>query len=75
MYKDEAVMNLAEKSGIPVYNIAAVGNSCFDIAMFETCGLSIAFNPDDECTKNSADFVVLKKDLSLIVPFLKKYIQ
>ena len=74
MYKDKAVMHIAEKIGITLHNMAAVGNSCFDVAMFGTCGLSIAFNPEDECTKDSADFVVLEKDLSLFFPFLKNYI-
>jgi len=72
MYKDIAIKNLAKKSNINLENIVAVGNSCFDIPMFEVSGLGIAFNPEDECTKKAADFVVLEKDLRKILPYIKK---
>lgn len=61
--KDEVVRGLADKLGIDYSNIAAVGNSCFDISMFEVAGLGIAFNPDDDCVKKYADFVIDEKDL------------
>ena len=41
--------------------------------MFEYSGLSIAFNPDDDCVIEAADVVVLEKDLSKIIPHLEKY--
>lgn len=71
-YKDKAVMHIAEKIGITLHNIAAVENSCFDVAMFETCGLSIAFNPEDECTKDSADFCCIGKGFIVDCSFFKK---
>jgi phosphoserine phosphatase len=74
MYKDLAVKSFAEKNKIPLYSIVSVGNSCFDIPMFETTGLSIAFNPGDECTKKAADIIIENKDLSKILCFIKDYI-
>jgi phosphoserine phosphatase len=74
MYKDHTVIKLSKKVGIPLEMIAAVGNSCFDIPMLEICGLGIAFNPEDNCIKNAADFVVDSKDLSKILFPLEKYI-
>jgi len=70
MYKDLVVKAISDEENIPLERIAAVGNSCFDIPMFETSGLGIAFNPSDECTKEAADIVVEDKDLSKILPFL-----
>ena len=74
IYKDKNVKNLAKKLGIPLEKCAAIGNSCFDVPMFETSGLGIAFNPEDECVKKSADVVVEGKDLSKVIPALEPYI-
>ena len=74
MYKDENVQELADTLQIPLHNTAAVGNSCFDIPMFQSCGLGIAFNPDDECVTKSADTVVYGKDLRKIIPSLRPYL-
>ena len=65
---------LSKKLDIPLENIAAVGNSCFDIPMLENCGIAIAFNPHDECIKNIADYIIEIKDLTKIVKYIKKYI-
>ncbi len=74
MYKDEAIAKLSKKTGIPSGQFAAVGNSCFDIPMFEQSGLGIAFNPSDDCVRDAADFIVEGKNLieiySVIKPFL-----
>ena len=74
MYKDQAVENISEKLNIPLCCIASVGNSCFDIPMFDVSGVGIAFNSEDDCTRESADYVVEGKDLSDILPCLKEYI-
>ena len=74
MYKDLAVRSFAKKNKIPLESIVSVGNSCFDIPMFEMTGLSIAFNPGDECTKKAADILIESKDLSEILCFIKDYI-
>ncbi len=74
IYKDEAVRNISEELEIPLENCAAVGNSCFDIPMLETCGIGIAFNPSDDCIKKYSDFVVEGKDLNNIIPVFKSLI-
>ena len=73
MYKDKTVSRLSSQLGIPLERIAAVGNSCFDIPMLETCGLGIAFNPEDDCIRQKADVVVEGNDLGKILPVLEKY--
>ena len=75
MYKDEAVKKIAKQLDIPLKRIATVGNSCFDIPMFELSGLSIAFSPEDNCIKEKADFVVEGRDLYEIIPYFEKYIK
>ena len=42
--------------------------------MFEICGLGIAFNPEDDCTRDAADFVVEGKDLSSIIAIISKHL-
>ena len=74
MYKDETIQRLAKNANIPLEHTAAVGNSCFDIPMFEVCGLGIAFNPEDDCVRDAADIVVEGKDLGKILPHIKKFI-
>ena len=74
MYKDQAVQTLAKQLDIPLHRVAAVGNSCFDIPMFETCGLGIAFNPEDDCVREAADVIVEKKDLTAILPFIEQHL-
>lgn len=73
MYKDQVVRSLSQKLDIPVRNMVAVGNSCFDIPMFEMCGLGIAFNPEDDCVRDAADIVVEGKDLRKILPHLASF--
>lgn len=74
MYKDLTVKKLADKLNIPLDRIVAVGNSCYDIPMFEVAGLSIAFNPEDDCTREAADVIVEGKDLTKILPALMRYL-
>jgi len=75
MYKDYTVKEIAQQLQISLENIVAVGNSCFDIPMFETCGLGIAFNPEDDCVREAADVVVEGKDLRKILPHLDPFMQ
>ena len=74
MHKDKNVKALAKKLHLPLEACAAVGNSCFDIPMLETCGLGIAFNPEDACVVKCADVVIEGKDLSRLIPTLKLYV-
>ncbi len=73
MYKDQVVRSLSKKLDISVQNMVAVGNSCFDIPMFETCGFGIAFNPEDDCVRDAADVVVEGNDLRQILPHLEPF--
>jgi phosphoserine phosphatase len=75
MYKDEAVIKLAKQLNIPLQRIATIGNSCFDIPMFELSGLAIAFNPEDDCIKEFADTTVQARDLTKVLPHLESYIK
>jgi len=74
MYKEKTVVEISNQLGVPLNRIAAVGNSCFDIPMFEACGLGIAFNPSDDCVRDAADYVVEGNDLCKILPVLEEYI-
>jgi phosphoserine phosphatase len=74
MYKDKCVKDIAKKLDVSLEKCAAIGNSCFDIPMFETCGLGIAFNPDDDCVRKLADIVVEGKDLSKIISALEPFV-
>ena len=75
MYKDEVVRRLASRLGVSLGSIVSVGNSCFDIPMFECSGLGVAFNSEDDCVREAADLCVDGKDLGLIIPFISKYIK
>ncbi len=73
--KDIAVKNLADTLNISLDHCAAVGNSCFDIPMFETVGLGIAFNPEDTCVQTSADIIVKEKNLKTLIPIFSQYLK
>ncbi len=73
--KDEVIKKVAASQTVPLQHTASVGNSCFDIPMFETTALGIAFQPEDQCVRNAADFVIEEKDLTTLIPLLKPYIQ
>jgi phosphoserine phosphatase len=73
-HKNENVNDLTQKLQIPFEQCAAVGNSCFDIPMLEACGLGIAFNPEDDCVRKSADVVVEGKDLRKLIEVLRPYL-
>jgi phosphoserine phosphatase len=73
--KDKNIRKLARQLQIPLQACAAVGNSCFDIPMFEACGLGIAFNPEDVCVQKAADYSIEGKDLRQIIPILQTYLK
>ena len=47
-----------------------IGNSYTDIKMFESSGLSIAFNPIDEITEKSAKYVVFSDSISDVLDII-----
>ena len=75
MQKDKNIKALAQELRIPLSACVAIGNSCFDIPMFEACGLGIAFNPEDSCVVQSADIVIKDKDLHKLIPVFQSYLR
>ena len=73
-FKDETIKEISKVKNIKQNRIVSIGNSCFDIPMFEASGFGIAFNPDDDCVCNCADFVINKKDLTEILPIISRYL-
>ncbi len=68
--KGKPLQLLLEKNGIKKEESAAIGNSYGDASMFGVSGLGIAFNPEDEITKDTADVVVVSDDLREILQYL-----
>lgn len=68
--KGKPLRELLEKYEIKKEETAAVGNSYGDASMFEVSGLGIAFNPEDDITKETADVIVEGEDLREILKYL-----
>ena len=68
--KGEKVEELAELFGLVEDEIMSVGNSRYDVPMFEASGTGLAFCPEDSVTRESADEVVDDKDLARILRFI-----
>jgi phosphoserine phosphatase len=64
------LQELSIKAGIRLEESAAVGDSRFDIPLFQKAGLSIAFNTKDSVVRNSADVTIDNKDLRRILPWI-----
>jgi len=60
-------------NGIEVDSIIVVGDSKYDVGMFELSDVAIAFNPNDEVVEEKADFVVKSKDMNDLIKILKKH--
>jgi phosphoserine phosphatase len=69
--KGKPLRILLEEHGIKKEEAAAVGNSYGDASMFAVCDLGIAFNPEDDITKETADVIVEGDDLRDILEYLK----
>lgn len=65
--KDKALIELANELNIPRRNIVSVGNSHYDVKMFQASGMGIAFNPSDAEVEKYADAVIKEKDLEKVV--------
>ena len=74
MRKDIVVDKIAKRFDLVKGDIAAIGNSCFDIPLLRSVGLGIAFHPDDDCISKEADIVVSEKNLKNISPVLIPYL-
>ena len=60
---------LAKDLGITSEQCSVVGDSIYDIPLFEAAGFSIAFNSRDEQVKKCADVSIASKDLREILPY------
>jgi phosphoserine phosphatase len=70
MDKGEAVRRVARQLGATKEETVSVGNSRYDVSMFDQSGLGIAFCPEDDIVREKADVVVDKKDLTAILEFI-----
>jgi len=67
--KSSALIEWAALSGVPLEDTAAIGDGANDLDMFETSGISFAFNAKP-AVREAADVVVDIADLSLVIPHL-----
>jgi len=70
MDKGGSVLEVAKMFGVSRKDTVSVGNSSYDVSMFEKSGKGIAFCPSDDETRAKAHAVVEDKDLSEILPFI-----
>lgn len=70
MDKGDAVKTLIESAGASKRGTTSVGNSRYDISMFEASGFGIAFAPSDSEISTKADAVVKDKDLRGILKLI-----
>lgn len=68
--KLSVLRELGKKENISLQECTVVGDSYYDIPMFNEAGLSIAFNTNDKEVRKAAKIVVRKKDLREILPYL-----
>ena len=68
--KDRALQDLSRQLNIHREHIVAVGNSKYDVAMFQISGLGIAFNPCDEEVIQAADITIKEKNLTRILQYI-----
>jgi phosphoserine phosphatase len=69
--KGKPLKQLLQENNVKKEESAAVGNSYGDAAMFDVCGLGIAFNPQDDITREKADMIVEGNDLREILKYLR----
>lgn len=68
--KAAPVVRFAAELGVPLRNVACVGNSLPDVSMFEVAGRSVAFHPEDDYTRSHATWTVEEGPLDQVVPLL-----
>ena len=64
-----ALIQLSQKTGIPLERCVAIGDNLSDVCMLEKAGLGIAFNPKHPKLEKAADKVITE-DLSHILPII-----
>lgn len=68
--KGEVVTRAADLFGVGKDDVVSVGNSRYDIPMFDASACGIAFCPEDEEVRDRADHVIEERDLREIIQFL-----
>ena len=67
--KLSALVQLSQKTGIPLDRCVAIGDNLSDVCMLEKAGLGIAFNPKRPRVEEAAD-VVITEDLSQVLSII-----
>jgi len=70
MEKGEKVREIAKHFGVTKDETVSVGNSRYDVPMFEQSALGIAFRPEDDHVRNGADVIVEEKNLTAILGYI-----
>jgi len=70
MDKGEAVVSAARTLEVALNDTVSVGNSRYDVTMFERTGSSIAFHPSDNFVRSRAKQVVEDGDLTTLLKYL-----
>jgi len=70
MDKGDAVSEVGTRFGVAREDIVSVGNSSYDVSMFDRSGKGIAFRPSDARVSEMADAVVEHEDLTGILRHL-----
>ena len=72
MDKGDAVTMAGNLTGASKKDIISIGNSRYDVSMFERSGFGIAFCPSDDEVRKKADAVVEHKDLREVLEVIGK---
>lgn len=70
MDKGDSVFEVAARLDVPQEQVVSVGNSRYDVTMFDKSGMGIAFMPSDDHVRDNADAVVEEKDLRGILKYI-----
>ncbi len=73
MDKGRTVLDAAERFGAGPEDIVSVGNSRYDVSMFERSALGIAFCPEDDHVREKADVVVDERDLMKVLDHMDEF--
>ncbi|WP_197427944.1 HAD family phosphatase [Halogeometricum sp. CBA1124] len=75
--KDDALLEICDRHGVELEDVVYVGDSHSDTEAFEVAGAAILFDPDDRLSEadiDLADYVVERRDLRRILPYITRTI-
>ena len=70
--KNLAIRKMQEEMGIREENTISVGDSDFDVSMFDASGFRIAFNPRSQGLVSAADLILYSEDFNDLVHWILK---